>query len=98
MKRGRQSRHRPGKLLELRRKTEEGEPKTAPIPPLPQLPQPLLLSPTEVARALDLSRSTIYELMRAGTFPTIHIGRSARIPFKAVEAWVDQQTRQGMQS
>jgi excisionase family DNA binding protein len=95
MKRGRQSRYRIGKPLELRRKTEEGEQQLAPIP---QRPQPLLLSPAEVARALDLSRSTIYELMRAGTFPTIHIGRSARIPLKAVEAWVDQQTSQGLQS
>ena len=91
MKRGRRT-HRFGKPLELRSGHEDGQQRPAPIP------QPLLLSPTEVARALGLGRSTIYELMRAGAFPTIHIGRSVRIPSKAVEAWVDQQAGQGLQS
>jgi excisionase family DNA binding protein len=89
MKRGRQT-HRSRKPLELHRAHENDQQQSAPIP------TPLLLSPTEVARALGLGRSTIYELMRAGAFPSIHIGRSVRIPSKAVEAWVDQQASQSL--
>ena len=51
---------------------------------------PLLLRPAEAARILDLSRSTIYELMRAGELPFLHIGRAARIPRWAIETWIEE--------
>jgi excisionase family DNA binding protein len=44
------------------------------------LSEPLLLRPTEAARLLGISRSNLYELLAAGEIPTIHIGRSVRIP------------------
>ena len=40
----------------------------------------LLLKPTEAADALGVSRSTIYELVAAGTVPSVRLGRSVRVP------------------
>lgn len=36
--------------------------------------------PTDVADYFEVSRSTIYELIRAGEMASIKIGRSVRIP------------------
>ena len=38
----------------------------------------------EAARFLGLSRSNIYELMGAGKLPFVKIGRSRRIPHRAL--------------
>ena len=40
----------------------------------------LLLTPVEAARALGISRSKVYELMRAGTLSSVHIDACRRIP------------------
>lgn len=40
----------------------------------------LLLTPTEAATALGIGRSTLYELMRCGTVPSVRIGGCRRIP------------------
>ena len=40
----------------------------------------LLLTPVEAARALGISRSKVYELMRAGTLRSVHIDTCRRIP------------------
>ena len=40
----------------------------------------LLLTPVEAARALGISRSKVYELMRAGTLGSVHIDACRRIP------------------
>jgi excisionase family DNA binding protein len=39
---------------------------------------------SETARFLSLSRSLIYQLINSGTLPTVRIGRTRRIPTKAV--------------
>jgi len=39
---------------------------------------------SETARFLGVSRSLIYQLINAGVLPTVRIGRSRRIPIKAV--------------
>ena len=44
----------------------------------------LLLRPEEVAQALSVGRSTVYELMRAGELRSVKIGASRRIPTDAV--------------
>jgi len=49
----------------------------------------LLLKPEEAAEVLGVGRSTVYELMRAGTLRSVLIGRSRRVPREAVEAFVD---------
>ena len=70
------------------------EPNSTSVPTPPAAPPrssaPLLFRPTEAAHALGLGRSTIYELMRSGELPVIHIGRAARIPCQAVEAWISE--------
>jgi excisionase family DNA binding protein len=49
----------------------------------------LLLTIEQVAELLGMSRSSIYSLVRAGRLPVVHpVGRSARIPREAVEAFV----------
>ncbi len=50
----------------------------------------LLLSVTEAARALGVGRSKTYELITAGELEVVHIGRCARVPVEAVEAYVDR--------
>ena len=37
-----------------------------------------------------LGRSTIYELLRAGELPTVHIGRTTRIPARDLQSWIEQ--------
>lgn len=39
---------------------------------------------SETARFLGISRSHVYQLINAGVLPTVKIGRSRRIPIKAV--------------
>lgn len=46
--------------------------------------KPLLICPAEAARLLSLAPRTIYALVAAGTLPCVRIGRSVRIPRKAV--------------
>ena len=50
---------------------------------------PLLLRPTEAARLLGISRSKLYELLNSGEIPTLHIGRSVRIPLAALHSWIE---------
>jgi excisionase family DNA binding protein len=52
----------------------------------------LLYTPSEAADLLGVSRSTLYELLRAGTLASVRIGRSRRIPATALTAYVDQLT------
>jgi len=53
------------------------------------LSQRLLARPEEAAELLGVGRSTIYELMRAGELPVVHIGRAARIPIQDLRHWVE---------
>ena len=50
----------------------------------------LLLRVPEAAEWLSVGRSTVYELVQRGELPTVHIGRSVRIPAAAVRAWVER--------
>ena len=61
----------------------------------PQLPisERLLVRPEEAAALLGVGRSTIYELMRSGELPVIHIGRAARIPLHDLQRWVETHAR-----
>jgi excisionase family DNA binding protein len=57
----------------------------------------LLLRATEVADLLGVSRAKAYELMASETIPTLRIGRSVRVPRAALEAWIESNTRQGIE-
>ena len=52
----------------------------------------LLLSPDQVAEALGVCRSRVYDLMRTRVLPSVKIGRARRVPVSAVRAYVDQLT------
>lgn len=46
---------------------------------------PLLLAPNAAAKALDVSRSTVYAMMRDGVLPWVQFGADRRIPFAEVQ-------------
>ncbi|MCP4610026.1 MAG: helix-turn-helix domain-containing protein [Planctomycetes bacterium] len=52
----------------------------------------LLLRPAECCEALGISRSRIYELIASGELPSVRIGRSVRVPVRALEKWVAEQS------
>jgi excisionase family DNA binding protein len=47
--------------------------------------QSTFLSPAEVAREIRVSRSKVYELIRAGILPCRRFGMSIRVPRAAIE-------------
>ena len=51
----------------------------------------VLLSVEEAARALSLSRSLMYDLLMHGDVLSIEIGRSRRVPVKALHDFVARQ-------
>ncbi len=51
----------------------------------------LLIKPMEAARMLSIGKTTIYELLATGEIPSKRIGRSIRIPAKALEEWVEKE-------
>lgn len=50
---------------------------------------PLMLTPRQVQRMLQLSPSTIYRMMCDGSIPSVRIGRSRRVPAGAVLEIID---------
>jgi excisionase family DNA binding protein len=48
-----------------------------------------LLTPDEVAQALGVGRTKIYDLMRTGVLQRVKIGRCTRIPATSVDAFID---------
>ena len=54
------------------------------------LQPPLLLPIVGAARLLGIGRSTVYELIASGELEVVHIGRSARVPVAAIEAYVER--------
>jgi excisionase family DNA binding protein len=48
----------------------------------------LLLTPVEAARALGISRSSLYELLRTRALRSVLIGRSRRIPGTALTDFI----------
>ncbi len=53
-----------------------------------EAPPRVAYSPESAAEALDLSRSTIYNMMADGRLPSFKIGRCRRIPADAVQSLV----------
>jgi excisionase family DNA binding protein len=49
----------------------------------------LLLTTVEAARVLHVGRTTVYELINAGSLRPVHIGRSCRISRAELERYVD---------
>jgi excisionase family DNA binding protein len=47
--------------------------------------KPLFVTPAEAGKLLGISRSKLYELLRAGTIPSRKFGASIRIPLRSLE-------------
>jgi excisionase family DNA binding protein len=52
------------------------------------MPPRVLLTPEEAAQSLGISRSKLYELLRAGAIDSIQIDRLRRIPVQALHEFV----------
>ncbi len=52
--------------------------------------QQLLLTIPQAAQRLGVGRTTVYELTSAGELEVVHIGRCARIPTAALDAFVER--------
>ena len=48
------------------------------------------LTVAEVAAIMRVSKMTVYRLVHAGDLPAVQIGRSFRVPEKAVREYLDQ--------
>ena len=51
---------------------------------------PLLYTAEAAARALSLSRATVFELIASGELRSIKIGRSRRIPRASLEDYISR--------
>lgn len=49
-----------------------------------------LYTVAEVAKALNLSRTKVYEFVLGGDLPSLTLGRSRRIPAAALDAWIER--------
>ena len=49
----------------------------------------------EMAQCLGIGRNMAYELIRNGKVPFLKFGRSVRIPKKAFDAWLTNETSAG---
>ena len=55
----------------------------------------LALSVTEAAEALNVSRPTVYQLMRSADFPAFRVGRRTLISRSGLERWIEAQAQGG---
>lgn len=55
----------------------------------------LMLTPEEVADALGIGRSTVYDLLRLNAIASVKIGRSRRIPVSSLREYADRVTESG---
>jgi excisionase family DNA binding protein len=51
----------------------------------------LYLSPTDIADALSIGRSSAYELIASGQLPSVRLGRSVRVETERVIEWAKSQ-------
>lgn len=51
-----------------------------------------LLTVEEVATVLRVSKMTVYRRVHSGELPSVHFGRSFRIPARAIEAYLNPRT------
>lgn len=51
---------------------------------------PLLVTAEEAANLLNISRTTVYTLMKSGALRPVHIGRSCRLSRAELQRYVDR--------
>lgn len=55
----------------------------------------LTLSVSEAAKLSGIGRDCLYQLTRRDDFPVLRLGRSIRIPRRALEAWIEREATRG---
>lgn len=55
--------------------------------------EPALLTATQVAKWLGISRTQVYRLIRSGELPTVPIGKDKRVTRAAINAWLARHSR-----
>ncbi len=55
----------------------------------------LVLKVSEAGEYLQCGRSRMYEMIATGEIPSIRIGKSIRIPVKALNEWVENRSQAG---
>ena len=56
--------------------------------------EPLFLSIPRAAARLGVSAKTVKRMVAAGELPSLHVRRRVVIPTKALDQWVEQNTKQ----
>ncbi len=55
-----------------------------------QRPLRLLLTPAEAAKALGISRASLYPLLMRKEIPSIRVGGLRRVPIAALQRYIDE--------
>ena len=66
-----------------------------------QRPKPstkMTLSVNEAAELIGISRPKVYDLLRDGTLPSIHVGKKIVIPKQAVIDWLSEGENNGKET
>jgi len=61
--------------------------------PIEEKTLPRLLNAQEVAAALNMDLSTVYQLLERGELPSIRIGRSVRIRCEDLEKFIESKAQ-----
>ncbi len=56
--------------------------------------QPLLLNIEQAMQVLALGKTKIYELIEKEGLPVMHIGKSVRFSYSALQQWIEQRAQQ----
>jgi excisionase family DNA binding protein len=57
--------------------------------------EPELLDPATAARLLNIGRTTVYSMIARDLVPHVRIGRSVKIPRRALLEWIDDAAATG---
>ena len=69
--------------------TKSAKPKTASGVESPRLATVDFLTVAEVATLMRVSKMTVYRLVHSGELPAVRVGRSFRVPERAVHDYLD---------
>lgn len=75
---------RPGDAQSTPRSTQQSTPQSTPA----SMADVRFLTVAEVATALRVSKMTVYRLVHSGDLPAVRVGRSFRVPEKAVQDYL----------
>ena len=61
-----------------------------------ELPQPMLLNVTQVAKMLSLGRTKVYELIATRQLPAVRFGRAVRVSSASLQRWIEKQEQKDL--